>query len=243
MPETRTVLRPRNDPAQYDDLASTWWELRGPFAMLHWIAAARADLIPPATRAGSVLVDVACGGGLLSPHIASLGYHHVGVDLSPTAVVVASQHGVLAVRGDAARLPFSDGVADVVVAGECLEHVPDIRQVISEICRILAPGGTLVLDTIAATALARFLTVTLAERLPGGPPVGLHEPSLFVDRGELVRECAVRGVELRLTGLRPSAPATVGWLLRRSETSRMVRTRPTAVLFQGVGTKHKEIPR
>jgi 2-polyprenyl-6-hydroxyphenyl methylase/3-demethylubiquinone-9 3-methyltransferase len=237
------MVRPRNDPAQYDDLASTWWDLRGPFAMLHWIAASRAELIPPAARPRAVLVDVACGGGLLAPHISALGYLHVGVDLSPTAVAVAAAHGVVAVRGDAARLPLGDGVADVVVAGECLEHVTELRQVVAEICRVLAPGGTLVLDTIAATALARFLTVTLAERLPGGPPPGLHEPTLFVDRAGLVKECATHGVDLKLAGLRPSGPATVGWLLRRRDTSRMVGTRPTAVLFQGVGVKREELSR
>jgi 2-polyprenyl-6-hydroxyphenyl methylase/3-demethylubiquinone-9 3-methyltransferase len=57
----------------------------------------------------------------------------------------------------------------------------------------------------------------------------------------LVRECARHGVDLRLIGLRPSAPATVAWLIRRRDLSRMVRTRTTAVLFQGVGTKRKEI--
>jgi 2-polyprenyl-6-hydroxyphenyl methylase/3-demethylubiquinone-9 3-methyltransferase len=66
--------RVRNDPAQYDDLASQWWDPRGTFAMLHWLARARADLVPQATRPGAVLVDMGCGGGLLAPHVARLGY-------------------------------------------------------------------------------------------------------------------------------------------------------------------------
>jgi 2-polyprenyl-6-hydroxyphenyl methylase / 3-demethylubiquinone-9 3-methyltransferase len=239
MPAPASVLRARNDPAQYDDLADTWWNPRGPFAMLHWIAQARAAFIPP-SEPGAVLVDVACGGGLLSPHLTGRGYQHIGVDLSPTAVAVARAHGVSAIRGDAARLPLRDGVAQVVVAGECLEHVPGLPGVVAEICRVLAPGGTLIVDTIAATALARFLTVTLAERLPSGPPPGLHEPSLFVDRDELVRECARHGVALKLYGLRPAIPSSLAWLVRRRQTSRMVRTRSTAVLFQGVGTKREE---
>ncbi len=239
MPTATTPLRARNDPAQYDDLAHTWWEPRGPFAMLHWIAQARATFIPPAPTPGAVLVDVACGGGLLAPHL-DRGYCHIGVDLSPTAVAVAAQHGVTAIRGDAAKLPLRDGIAQVVVAGECLEHVPDLPRVVEEICRILAPGGTLIVDTIAATPLAKFLTVTLAERLPGGPPPGLHEPSLFVDRAELVRECARHGVTLQLVGLRPAIGSSLAWLLRRRESSRMVRTRSTAVLFQAVGTKREE---
>ncbi|HEU0102566.1 MAG TPA: methyltransferase domain-containing protein, partial [Mycobacteriales bacterium] len=110
--------RALNDPRQYDDLAGQWWEPRGRFAMLHWIAAARARHVPLATRPGSVLVDVACGGGLLAPHVAALGHRHVGVDLSPTAVPVAREHGVEAVRGDAQALPLATACADVVVAGE-----------------------------------------------------------------------------------------------------------------------------
>ena len=66
-------VRPRNDPAQYDDLVGSWWDTGGRFAMLHWISAARARLVPQAARQGSVLVDVACGGGLLAPHVAGQG--------------------------------------------------------------------------------------------------------------------------------------------------------------------------
>ncbi len=237
------VSRPRNDPAQYDDLAGTWWDRRGPFAMLHWLAASRATLVPPATRPGAVLLDVACGGGLLAPYVAPLGYRHVGLDLSAPSLAVAREHCVTPVRADARVLPFADGSADVVVAGECLEHVPDLPRVVAEVCRVLRPGGTLVADTIADTRIARFITVTLAERLPGGPPPGLHDPELFVDRRLLADECARHGVALELTGLRPSIPATAGWLLGRRPESRMVRTRPTLVLFQAVGVKQTPAPR
>ncbi len=239
----RDRVRARNDPAQYDELAATWWDRRGPFAMLHWIAEARAALIPPPRRPGAVLVDVACGGGLMAPYVAALGYRHIGVDLSPTALDVSRSHGLVPVRADARYLPLRDECADVVVAGECLEHVPEMSRVVAGLCRLLSPGGTLVIDTIASTAVARFLTVTLAERIPGGPPPGLHDPALFVDRKSLVRECAAHGVDLRLTGLRPSASASVAWLLHRRTGSRMVATRSTAVLFQGCGIKRKESAR
>jgi 2-polyprenyl-6-hydroxyphenyl methylase/3-demethylubiquinone-9 3-methyltransferase len=144
------------------------------------------------------------------------------------------------VRGDARRLPIRDAAADVVVAGECLEHIPGLTDVVAELCRVLAPGGTLVIDTIAATARARLLAVTVAERLPGGPPAGLHDPSLFVDRRELVAMCARHGVTLHLSGLRPAVGATLGWLTGRRAGSAMVRTRSTAVLFQAVGIKREE---
>lgn len=228
----------RNDPAQYDDLAGEWWRPRGAFAMLHWIAAARARLVPPAPRPGAVLLDVACGGGLLGPHLAATGYRHVGVDLSPTATRVARAHGLTAVaRADVRALPLAEGAADVVVAGEILEHVADLPRVVAECCRVLRPGGTLVVDTIAATRLAHLLVVTVAERIPGAAPPDLHDPALFVDRDALVRECARHGVTLRLNGLRPSFVDLMGWLTLLRPDVRMVRTRSTAVLFQGVGVK------
>jgi 2-polyprenyl-6-hydroxyphenyl methylase/3-demethylubiquinone-9 3-methyltransferase len=205
--------------------------------MLHWIAAARARLIPPAPRPGALLIDLACGAGLLAPHVAGLGYRHIGVDLSPTALPQAAEHGVTPIRGDVLALPLADGCADVVSAGEILEHVPDLPGAIAEACRVLRPGGRLVLDTIAATAIGRFVSVTVAEAIPGLAPKGIHDPALFVDRDQLVAECARHGVPLTLNGLRPSAPGLLAWGLRRTDRVRMVPTRSTAVLFQGTGVK------
>ncbi|HEY9474826.1 MAG TPA: methyltransferase domain-containing protein, partial [Mycobacteriales bacterium] len=215
------VARPPNDPGQYDDLARSWWEPYGPLAMLGWIAQARARLLPVASRPGALLVDLGCGGGLLAPYARELGYCHVGVDLSASALRVAREHGVRVVRGDVTRLPFADEVADAVSAGEILEHVPDLPGTVREACRILRPGGTLVLDTIAATRLARLLAVTVAERVPGGAPRGIHDPALFVDRDLLCRECARGGVALTLRGLRPSLPGMLRWLARRDTRVRM----------------------
>lgn len=227
--------RRRNDPAQYEELADQWWVPRGAFAMLHWIAAARAERIPPASHAGAVLVDVACGGGVLAPYVN--GYRHIGLDLSPTAVRVARERGVTVVQAEVAWLPLAGGAADVVVAGEILEHVPDLPGVVAELARVLRPGGTLVVDTIARTRFGRFSAITLGERVPAGPPKLLHDPALFVDRAELRRECARHGVRIRLSGLRPSLLDYVGWLLGRRSVVRMLRTRSTAGLFQGVGVK------
>ena len=181
-------IRPLNDPQQYDDLADQWWAPRGGFAMLHWIAAARARLVPPATHPDSLLLDLACGAGLLAPHLATKGHRHVGLDLSSTALPQARDHGVTPVRGDVLRLPFADEVADVVVAGEVLEHVTEPTDLVAEACRVLRPGGTLVVDTIAATWWGRFSSVTVGERIPAGPPKRLHDPALFVDRAAVPQE-------------------------------------------------------
>jgi 2-polyprenyl-6-hydroxyphenyl methylase/3-demethylubiquinone-9 3-methyltransferase len=176
--------------------------------MLQWLAAARGAQLPPPRRPGALLVDIACGGGLLGPHLPS-GYRYLGVDLLPSAVAVARAHGMTAVLGDARALPLPDACA----------------------------GGTLLLDSVAATRLARLIAITIGERVPGGPPPRLHDHRLFVDRDALVRACAAGGVPVRLRGLRPSVPGYLAWLLRLRPRGRLVPTRITAVLFTAVGVK------
>ncbi|RAO26054.1 2-polyprenyl-6-hydroxyphenol methylase [Micromonospora noduli] len=239
---------PRNDPRQYDDLAGEWWRPDGAFAMLHWLAEARAALVPPATRPDALLVDLGCGAGLLAPHLAGKGYRHVGVDLTRSALVQAAEHGVRVVQADATAVPLPDGCADVVSAGELLEHVPAWPRAVAEACRLLRPGGVLVLDTLNDTALARLVAVRIAERLPTVPR-GIHDPLLFVDARALVAECARHGVDLSLRGIRPQVGGMLAWLLRRARASRtagavpagraprIVPTRSTAVLYQGRGVR------
>src|SRR5918912_1002032 len=144
----------RNDLAQYDELADQWWETSGESAALHWLAASRAEHIPPAPRPDAVLVDLACGGGLMAPHVARLGYRHVGVDLGVQGLRLAREHGVLAVRGSVLAVPLADRCADVVLAGEVLEHVEDDVGVLAECARLLRPGGFLVIDGLAAGRLS-----------------------------------------------------------------------------------------
>lgn len=226
-----------NDPALYDRLAGEWWRPRGVFAMLHWLAGARAALVPPAPRREAVLVDLGCGAGLLAPHLEGKGYTHIGVDLSAASLRQAAAHGVFAVRADVRAVPLPDACADVVVAGEILEHVPDLPGAVAEACRLLRPGGLLVIDTLAATAVARFLAITVAERIPRYATRGVHDPALLVDRDVLVHECARHGVALTLQGIRPSLTDFGLWLLHRRRSVRMRSVPTTAVLFQAWGRK------
>ena len=129
---------------------------------------------------------------------------------------------MLPVRGDVTAVPLADGCADVVVAGEILEHVTDLAGASREACRLLRPGGLLVIDTLAATALARLVAVRLAERLPGAPR-----------RASTTRPCSwtatAPGPRVRPARRRPdacgaSAPSVrdlLGWLRRRVDTVRM----------------------
>jgi 2-polyprenyl-6-hydroxyphenyl methylase/3-demethylubiquinone-9 3-methyltransferase len=241
----RPPRRPRNDLAQYDDLADQWWPVHGGFAALRWLARARAQLIPPAPRDGAALLDLACGGGLLAPTLTGplRGWRHVGVDLSAPALRQAAAHGALAVRADVRRLPFRDGEFSCVVAGELFEHLDDLDEACAAIARVLAPGGTLVIDTLADTLFSRIGLVRIAERLPGGPPPRLHDPKLLVSPARLGRALARHGVEMTVVGgLRPSLADYARWLARRIEDVRMLPTRSVAGVYQALGTKTGQRP-
>jgi 2-polyprenyl-6-hydroxyphenyl methylase/3-demethylubiquinone-9 3-methyltransferase len=227
----------RNDPAQYDALADEWWQPSGEFAALHWLAASRAEHIPPAGSVGEVLIDLACGGGLMAPHVARLGYRHVGVDIGMPGLRLARDHGMLVAQGSVLHVPLADGCADVVVAGEILEHVEDDVGVLAECARLLRPGGLLVIDGLAAGRLSVWINVHLLERLPGGPPRGLHDPALFVDRRRLLAAADRLGLDLHLVGLRPSMREALAWKLGRRDTVRMKPIRSTAVIFAGYGRR------
>ncbi len=125
----------------------------------------------------------------------------------------------------------------VVVAGEVLEHVRDLDAVVAEISRVLRPGGTVVVDTISATRIARVALVAIAERLPGGPPPRIHDPDLFVCPERLVRLFAQHGVELGVGGIRPSARDYARFLVDRTHPVRMVPTPSLALVYQGAGRK------
>lgn len=205
--------------------------------MLGWIAQARAALVPPARRPGAVLVDLGCGGGLLAPHLVGKGYRHIGVDLTASALVKAVAHGVGAVRGDACRVPLADECADVVSAGELLEHVPDPRRVLAEACRLLRPGGLLVLDTINATRVAKLVVVTIGEHVPGLAPRGIHDPALFVPPWLVVDECAKHGITMTVRGLRPKSGPIVRFVFSGRGPVPLVPSRSAAMLYQAIGTK------
>lgn len=234
---TTAPVRARNDPRQYDDLADHWQRTDGEFAALHWLAAARATLLPPAPPSGGVLVDVACGGGLMASY--TEGYRHVGVDLVASALRAATGRGLACAQGDAAALPLADASADVVVAGEILEHVTEPERVVAEVARVCKPGGTVIVDTINATAWARLAMVTIMEHLPGGPPRRIHDPALFIRPADLGAAFAAHGVEMAFRGLRAHPLDYFRFLADRRRPVRMLPNRwSTATVYQGVGRKH-----
>lgn len=226
--------------ADYDSLADRWWDPKGDLASLSWIARARADFVPEADGSHPVLLDLACGGGLFGPHVAGKGYRLVGLDLSAMSLREARQHGYDAImQTDITRIPLASESVDVVAAGQCLEHVPDPFAVVEESCRVLRPGGTLVLDTFADTMLARFLVITVAENVPvpGRPARGTHDHRLFVNRERLVQVARRNGVELRLVGLRQHLRDGLKYAIHQRKDVRYIPMKSTSVMYLAVGTK------
>ena len=230
--------RSRNHREQYDDLVDEWWQPRGKFAALHWLARSRGALIPPPASEGEILLDLACGGGLTAPHVPP-GYRHIGIDFTESALRAAKDHAVIAVRADVMQLPVRDEVADVVVAGEIFEHVTDLPRLIGEIARVLKPGGRLICDTISSGPLAYVATVLVGERLKGGPPPRIHDRRLFVSAERLRILCDHVGIDLATRGLRPSARDYIRWRREEIDEVRMKPTGSNAVVYQGVGTKRR----
>lgn len=233
----RAPRRPRNDPRQYDDLVEHWWRPGGAFAALHWLAAARAAIVPPASRPGAVLVDLACGGGLLAPHVD--GYHHVGVDLNEAALSQARSAGIAPVAGDVTRLPLPDGVADVVVAGEIYEHVAELDAAVAETARITRPRGAVIIDTVADNPLSKLAVGYIQERLPGGPPPRIHDPSLFVSPRRLRAAFDRHGVTVITRGLRVHPLDYLRFLADRRRLVRMVPSHAARTVYQGIGFRRQ----
>lgn len=225
---------------EYDNWSAYWWQRRGPFSILRWIARARGERIAPATRPDAVLLDVACGGGMMHPYIAGKGYRHVGVDVSTKSAEVALRHGVdEVVISDIRNIPLPDGFADVVVAGHCVEHVDEPLDVVAECCRLLKPGGTLLIDTIADTRLAKLAVITLGENVPvsWAAPKGTHDHHMFVNPGLLAAACVANGVPVETFGLFPRTRDLLAWTLGRHGDVRMREVRSTSILYGVAGVK------
>ena len=164
------------DPAElakFSDLAHRWWDPASEFRPLHEINPLRLDWIANrAPLAGKAVLDVGCGGGILSEAMARLGAGVTGIDLSEKALKVAQLHlleGRLAVQYElesAESLAGScAGQFDVVTCMELLEHVPDPASTVAACARLAKPGGQVFFSTINRNPKAYLFAVIGAEYL------------------------------------------------------------------------------
>jgi 2-polyprenyl-6-hydroxyphenyl methylase / 3-demethylubiquinone-9 3-methyltransferase len=189
---------------RFSRLAAQWWDARGPMAALHKFNPVRLGYIrdraaghfgrDPArldSLAGLRVLDIGCGGGILSEPLARLGARVVGADPSESNIAVAVHHAERAglsidYRADTAEaLAQSGETFDVVLAMEVIEHVVDVGQFIELAAGMVAPGGLLFVATLNRTAKSFALAIVGAEYVLRWLPRGTHRWEKFVTPNEL----------------------------------------------------------
>ena len=189
------------DPAElekFSRLAARWWDPEGEFRPLHDINPLRLEWIERhAPLAGKDVLDVGCGGGILSESMARRGARVTGIDLSEKALRVAELHlleSKLDVRYEKSAVEDCAGTFDVVTCMELLEHVPDPASMVAACARLVRPGGNVFFSTINRNPKSYLFAVIGAEYVLGLLPKGTHDYQRFVKPSELAAWCRAAGL-------------------------------------------------
>jgi len=200
----------RAELARFDALAAQFWDSQGDFRPLHLLNPVRAQFIAArASLGGRRVVDVGCGGGLLSESLARAGAQVTGIDLAPGMVEVARLHaaeGGLAIDyrvASAEELAQAvPGQFDVVTCMEMLEHVPDPQRMMRTLGALVRPGGAVFISTINRNLKSFLLAIVAAEYLLNLIPRGTHEYERLIRPSQLDRWARMAGLSLlELAGL------------------------------------------
>ncbi|UCV10606.1 bifunctional 2-polyprenyl-6-hydroxyphenol methylase/3-demethylubiquinol 3-O-methyltransferase UbiG [Dechloromonas denitrificans] len=194
------------DPAELDkfgELAHRWWDPNSEFKPLHDINPLRLDWINRNVGlSGKKVLDVGCGGGLLSEGMARMGADVIGIDLSEKPLGVARLHLLetgqkvdyrkIAVEQLAEEMP---GAFDAVTCLEMLEHVPNPSSVVSACARLVKPGGQVFFSTLNRNPKSYLFAVLGAEYILKMLPKGTHDYAKFIKPSELARWAKQTGLE------------------------------------------------
>ena len=196
--------------SKFDQQAHSWWDREGPSRALHDLNPERLAFIAEhASLAGARVLDLGCGGGILSEALAAAGARVTAIDLSIAQIEVARLHALesaltIDYRHSASATLAEDEPAsfDVITCMEMLEHVPDPAAILSDCQRLLRPGGKLFLSTIHRNPKSFALAILGAEHVLRLLPVGTHRYEMFLRPSELARGLRAQGLCLRgLEGL------------------------------------------
>jgi 2-polyprenyl-6-hydroxyphenyl methylase/3-demethylubiquinone-9 3-methyltransferase len=197
-----------HDPAEiarFDSAAQRWWDPAGEFKPLHALNPVRLKYVDThAGLNGKHVLDVGCGGGLLSEAMARAGANVTGIDLAPLTIEVAELHAL----GSGARVRYvrqsAEGHAlehpqayDVITCMEMLEHVPDPYSVLRALGTLVKPGGYVFLSTLNRNLKSYLLAVLGAEYVLNLIPRGTHTYERFIRPSELARWARAAGMQLR----------------------------------------------
>mgnify|MGYP000871245798 FL=1 len=180
------------DIGSFQQHGSAFWDVQGPYRTLHQINPARLQFVERfVVLSGLRVLDVGCGGGILSEALAERGASVLGIDLAESALQAAEAHRAgqaVEYRLESSRETAARGeVFDVVTCMEMLEHVADPAAVLRDIHVLLKPGGWAFFSTINRTLKARLGAVYAAEYLLHLVPQGTHQYDWFIKPAELSR--------------------------------------------------------
>ena len=228
------------DPAELDkfgEVAHHWWDPNSEFRPLHHNNPARVAWIDShAALKGKRVIDIGCGGGLLSEGMAALGAEVTGIDLSEKALGVARLHLYESGHTIDYRLIGAETMAEEAPGGfdhvaclEMLEHVPDPASTVAACAKLVKPGGQVFLSTLNRNAKAYVVAVLGAEYLLNLLPRGTHEYTRFLKPAELARLCRQAGLDVQeITGLRYNPFSREGVVGSDTDINYLLRARRLA---------------
>jgi len=254
------------DNAVYSIESDQWWHPESPwYQMIVTFNPARVGYAKKTLfdrlkidPKGIAALEVGCGGGLMTEEVACMGFDTTGVDPSERSVLVAARHardGGLNIRyltGSGESLPFEDQSFGVVFCCDVLEHVRDLPKVISEISRVLKPGGVFYYSTLNRTlaSLVGAIKVIQDWKTWAFMPPNLHVWRMFIKPREMKRLFRQNGLEWKEhRGMMPDVPIPrlLGLLRKRARGEwnysqlaskvRMIESRVTAVMYMGYAVK------
>lgn len=189
---------------KFGALADRWWDAAGEFKTLHAVNPLRLQFIRSyADLSGKQVVDVGCGGGILTEGLAGTGAEALGIDLGEELLAVAERHAQATGNNARYRHISAEDLAaeqpasfDHVTCMEMLEHVPDPASIIQACAKLVKPGGKVFFSTLNRNPKAYLLAIVGAEYLLRMIPKGTHDFSTFIRPSELGHMARSAGLEL-----------------------------------------------
>ena len=195
---------------KFEQLASRWWDPHSEFKPLHEINPLRLDYIDQAASiAGKKVIDIGCGGGILSESMAARGAQVTGIDMGKAPLSVARLHGLESgVSVDYQQVTADEHAAnnagqyDVVTCMEMMEHVPDPASIVRACATLVKPGGHVFMSTINRNPKSYMFAIVGAEYILKMLPKGTHDYSKFIKPSELAQWLRASELELKdLSGM------------------------------------------
>ena len=202
--KTKRINVSEEEVAKFNELAHKWWDKTSEFKPLHDINPLRLNFIHEKINLkNKKVLDVGCGGGILSESMANLGADVTGIDMGEKVINIAKLHALqtkLAIDYQCTSLEAFTSkhkpIFDVITCMEMLEHVPEPSAVVSLCAKLLKPGGTLFMSTINRNIKAYLFAVIGAEYILKLLPRGTHDYEKFIKPSELISWCRQQDLKI-----------------------------------------------